>query len=148
MSQYFVYILDTNAILSMSVVELKAAVLTQRTITTNDVVREVRSNEEKRKIVDGIGEDLCVDDYLKMEELLKDDSVECLLNYHRNEGAADAGLLAYAIRKSEAGGGGLIKVVPAVVTEDVKLRKACSKYGLRIMGLRDFRNVIANRLHN
>lgn len=148
MSQYFVYILDTNAILSMSVVELKAAVLTQRTITTNDVVREVRSNEEKRKIVDGIGEDLCVDDYLKMEELLKDDGVGCLLSYYRNEGTADVGLLAYAIKKGEIGESRLIKVVPVVVTEDAKLREACSRYGLRTIGLRDFRSIMTDRFIN
>lgn len=148
MSQYSVYILDTNVILSMSIAELEAAVLTQRTVTTNDVVREVRSSKEKQKIVSEIGEDLYADDYLRMKKLLKDDGVGCLLSYYRNEGTADVGLLAYAIKKREIGESGLIKVVPVVVTEDAKLREACSRYGLRTIGLRDFRNIMTDRFIN
>ena len=131
------YIMDANAIRGLSYSLIKNKLQTNRLIVTiSDVAHEVasRANLELIKI-----EVLNNNAYEKMAEIINNyQSVRNLVNYIYNKGAADVGMLAYALTIDS---GKLCNDDIIIVTNDVGLRLACDDVCVKWMSVDNFKAI-------
>lgn len=131
------YLIDANAIRSMSVEMITSKLGTDRIIATiPDVKHEVLSLTRK---LDLIHIDTFADDvYIKAKEIINCESVKNVIDYYNYKGAADVMLLAHALT---VGGVGIFKDEVIIVTNDVNLRLACDDLGVLWKSMEYFRDI-------
>jgi|GEM_PF-2135753 len=128
------YIMDANAIRSIRYDLINSKKRSDRLIITiSDVKNEVASLKKLELIS---VENLSKDAYIKMAEIINNNQkVRNIINYVDNKGAADIGLLSYALTIDD---GKLCHDDIFIVTNDVGLRLACDDLCVKWMSVEDF----------
>lgn len=131
------YLIDANAIRSMSVEMISSKLGSGRIIATiPDVKYEVLSRTRKLDLIhiDSLADDV----YIQVKEIITRESVKKVIDYYNYKGAADVMLLAHALT---VGGVGIFKDEVIIVTNDVNLRLACDDLGVLWKSMEDFKGI-------
>lgn len=119
--------MDSNAIRSLNAPLITSKLDNNRIIATiAEVKYEVSSLTGKLGLIHL--ENLGIDAYIKMKDILSLQSTQDVVDYYYNKGAADVALLAHALTTSSAG---MFKDDVVIVTDDVALRTACDQLKIR-----------------